>query len=74
MEKLNKIQSISFLDEEMIIEINDLKYNIALAQVSKKLLHATAEERKKYEISPANYGIHWTLIDEDLSINELLKM
>ena len=58
----------------MIIEIDELKYNIDLNQVSKKLIHATAEERNKYEISPANYGIHWTLIDEDLSINELLKM
>lgn len=74
MEKLNKIQSISFQDEEMIIEIDDLKYNINLTKVSKKLLHATAEERNRYEISPANYGIHWALIDEDLSIKGLLKL
>ncbi len=73
MEKLNKIQSISFQDEEMIIEIDELKYNIDLNQVSKKLLHATAEERNKYEISPSNYGIHWSMIDEDLSIERLLK-
>ena len=54
-------------------EIDELKYNIDQNQVSKKLLHATAEERNKYEISPSNYGIHWSMIDEDLSIERLLK-
>nr|WP_253276482.1 DUF2442 domain-containing protein [Synechococcus sp. PCC 6312] len=27
-----------------------------------------------YQVSPAGYGIHWPLIDEDLSINGLLRI
>ncbi|MFZ9242817.1 MAG: DUF2442 domain-containing protein, partial [Sediminibacterium sp.] len=34
---------------------------------------ATKEERNQFEISPANYGIHWPLIDEDLSIKGLIN-
>lgn len=70
---MSNIQSISFQKEEMIIEIDNLKYNINLKKVSEKLFNATAEERNNYEISPANYGIHWPLIDEDLSIKGIIE-
>jgi hypothetical protein len=30
-------------------------------------------ERNEFKISPSGYGIHWSLLDEDLSINGLLK-
>ncbi len=30
-------------------------------------------ERAMYRISPSGYGIHWPLIDEDLSINGILR-
>jgi len=35
------------------------------------LQHASAEERAQYEIMPM--GIHWPLLDEDLSIAGILK-
>ena len=34
--------------------------------------NASDIERKIYEISPSGYGIHWPLLDEDLSIDGLL--
>lgn len=37
-----------------------------------RLLSATIEERAKWESSAAGHGIHWPLIDEDLSIEGLL--
>ena len=46
---------------------------MALDIVSPKLKFASADERNFYKISPSGYGIHWPLIDEDLSINALLK-
>jgi hypothetical protein len=36
------------------------------------LLHASEIERTTFEISPSGYGIHWPLIDEDISIDGLL--
>ena len=33
---------------------------------------ASDEERNNFEISPSGYGIHWPLLDEDISIDGLL--
>ena len=40
---------------------------------SKRLASATEQERMNAELSPGGYGIHWPLIDEDLSVNGLLR-
>ena len=37
-------------------------------------INTSDEERNTYEISPSGYGIHWSLIDEDLSIDGLLEI
>jgi len=34
-----------------------------------KLKNATAQERSVWEIAAAGYGIHWPLVDEDLSVD-----
>ena len=67
------IESIIFKQNSMIIYINGIEYCFELDKVSSKLLNATSIERNEYQISPANYGIHWPLIDEDLSIKKLLE-
>jgi hypothetical protein len=36
------------------------------------LAQASDAELKHFEISPSGYGIHWPLIDEDISIDGLL--
>jgi len=56
----------------MIINIEGKEYTFKLADISEKLANASSIERNKYEISPSAYGIHWPLIDEDLSIDGLL--
>jgi hypothetical protein len=38
-----------------------------------RLLHATSQERKNWEIAGAGYGIHWPDLDEDLSVEGLLR-
>ncbi len=38
-----------------------------------RLLHATPEQRAKWEVAGAGYGIHWPEIDEDLSTEGLLR-
>ena len=67
------IESIIFKQNSMIIYINGIEHFFELDKVSSKLLNATSIERNEYQISPANYGIHWPLIDEDLSIKKLLE-
>jgi hypothetical protein len=46
---------------------------LKLSDVSRKLANATVSEREDFKISPSGYGIHWRLLDEDLSINGLLS-
>lgn len=38
-----------------------------------RLLDATPEQRKNWQISGGDYGIHWPDIDEDLSTEGLLR-
>ena len=44
----------------------------SLRDISKALFQASKIERNAFEVSPSGYGIHWTIIDEDLSIDGLL--
>ncbi len=37
-----------------------------------RLRRATARERKKWELVGGGLGIHWPLIDEDISVENLL--
>ncbi|MBE2234900.1 MAG: DUF2442 domain-containing protein [Anaerolinea sp.] len=38
-----------------------------------RLLHATPQERDHWKVAGAGYGIHWPDIDEDLSVEGLLR-
>jgi len=38
-----------------------------------RLLHATPQQRSNCRIAGAGYGIHWPEIDEDLSVEGLLR-
>ncbi|MEN9942158.1 MAG: hypothetical protein RLZZ91_159 [Bacteroidota bacterium] len=70
----HKIESIKF-DQDFIylnIDGNDIK--VALDTLSMKLKSADEYQRMFYKISPSGYGIHWPLIDEDLSIEGILKL
>ena len=37
-----------------------------------RLLHATPEQRSKFELSGGGTGIHWDQLDEDISVAGLL--
>ena len=74
MHTTHKIESIKF-DQDFIylnIDGNDIK--VALDTLSMKLKSADEYRRMFYKISPSGYGIHWPLIDEDLSIEGILKL
>ena len=69
-----KIKQIIFRDEYLLIEFEHDKIKIPIATASKKLLAANDLERNFYKVSPSGYGIHWPLIDEDLSVNGLMQL
>ncbi len=74
MEKAYHITLVNFYNEYFIIEVDDQLYKFLIKDISNKLFTATSEQRNSYRITPSGYGIHWNLLDEDLSINGLLKL
>lgn len=70
----HKIEDITFDKETMFLKVDGKTLSIPLENVSKKLLTADQTKRGLYTISPSGYGIHWPLIDEDLSIDNLTKV
>ena len=72
MNKHHEIEKVLFKDEVMFLTVDGKEYSFVLADISRRLAKATPAERAVYEISPSGYGIHWPLVDEDLSIDGLL--
>ncbi len=72
MNKCRKIEKVSFLKEKLVLKVDNREYTFPLADISKRLVDASRAERENYEVSPSGYGIHWPLIDEDLSIDGLI--
>ena len=69
-----KIDEISFNNKSLVIKLNGITYTISLEKASGKLAKASDMERGLYKVSPSGYGIHWPLIDEDLSVEALIKL
>ena len=72
MNKYHRVENVQFQGEKLKIRVDGEEYEFELSTISEKLANASEIERKKYQISPSEYGIHWPLIDEDLSIDGLL--
>jgi hypothetical protein len=49
-------------------------YEFQLTEISRKLANASDPERNRFEASPSGHGIHWPLLDGDLSIDGLLGL
>ena len=72
MKKLHDISDLKFEDGFLVITIDGEPKRFQLKEVSPVLEKASEEERSNFEISPSGYGIHWPLLDEDISIDGLL--
>ncbi|MBP6054860.1 DUF2442 domain-containing protein [Aquirufa regiilacus] len=65
------IREIRFEGDMIIIQGEEKSIKTAIADISQKLMHASSIERNTYKISPSGFGVHWPLIDEDLSFPNL---
>ncbi len=72
MKTYHDIENLHFSGEYMIITIDGQEKRFKIGEISPALQKASQHERNAYEISPSGYGIHWPLIDEDISIDGLL--
>ena len=74
MGKSNNItNSVKVENGFLIIERNGKSFRFELKNISERLSKATEEQLNRFTVSPSGYGIHWSLIDEDISIPSLLN-
>jgi len=72
MERVHNIEDIHFDGDMLCLTIDGKGYRFNLKECSSALLKATQKERNQFVISGSGYGIHWPLVDEDLSIDGLM--
>lgn len=70
---LHHIETAVFEGNIIRIKIDGQFIELPIEKVSVKLANASEIERNYFKISPSGYGIHWPLIDEDLSVDAFLK-
>jgi hypothetical protein len=74
MEKAYNVSDLKFENDFLILIVDNQLIKLKISDISEKLVKASDLERKDFIVSPSGYGIHWRLLDEDLSINGLLKL
>ncbi|MQM29183.1 MAG: hypothetical protein CRU78_00955 [Candidatus Accumulibacter phosphatis] len=72
MKKHHEVDGIAIERGVLSLVVDGQRIQRDLKQISPALAAATEEAQKEFEVSPSGYGIHWTLIDEDISIDGLL--
>ena len=69
----HKIENASVTGKTLRLYIDGKLYSFDLSKISERLRRASEQEASNFRVSPSGYGIHWPLLDEDLSIDGLLK-
>jgi hypothetical protein len=68
-----RVAGVSFDVERLIVDLMDGRTIAVPLAWYPRLLDATPEQRADWEVAGAGYGIHWPQIDEDLSVEGLLR-
>ena len=72
MEMHHKVENVHVDKGILYLTVDGNNIQHKLNELSPLLATANKEEQKAIEVSPSGYGIHWPLIDEDISIDGLL--
>jgi hypothetical protein len=72
MKRHHDVRNVVFEGDFMVLTIDDEERRFLLREISASLHNASDRERTAFEISPSGYGIRWSLLDEDISIDGLL--
>lgn len=68
-----RIQDVHISADTLTVDIMDGR-SISVPLVwYPRLFHATRAQRAKWKICGGGYGVHWDEIDEDLSVEGLLR-
>lgn len=65
--------AVTLDDDELTVELADGRRLSVPLSWYPRLLHATPAQRKNWRITGEGRGIHWPDLDEDLSVEGLLR-
>ena len=68
-----RVSGVSFDADRLIVDLMDGRTIAVPLAWYPRLLEASPEQRSNWEIAGAGFGIHWPQIDEDLSVEGLLR-
>lgn len=71
-EKFHIIEKVNIQQDTLSLVVDGSFIQRNLKDLSPRLANANKNEQQQFDISPSGYGIHWPLIDEDISIDALL--
>jgi hypothetical protein len=66
-------RTVTFYERLIYLMIDNKSYRIRREDCSHRLAKANPAQRKRFDVAPSGYGIHWPEIDEDLAITPLLQ-
>ena len=69
---LTEATTVAVTEETLTAELSDGRTISAPLAWSPRLVHATPEERGNWELIGGGQGIHWSDLDEDISVENLL--
>jgi hypothetical protein len=68
-----RVRDVHITEDTLAVDLADGRTIIVPLTWYPRLLNATMEQRSRWKVSGAGYGIHWPDIDEDLSTEGLLR-
>lgn len=73
MEKLFEISHVTLKGYQLSFKVNGTSVTCDLAEMSDVLAPAGEEQVANMIVDPVGVGFHWPALDEDLSVNGILK-
>lgn len=68
-----RVREVRFDADRIVVDLMDGRTIAVPLAYYPRLFQATPQQRAHWEIAGAGYGIHWPDIDEDLSVEGLLR-
>lgn len=68
-----RVAGVSFDADRLIVDLMDGRTIAVPLAWYPRLFAATPDQRAKWELAGAGYGLHWPDLDEDLSVEGLLR-
>jgi len=68
-----RAQRVEITDDELVVHLRDGRKVSAPLAWFPRLLHATLDQRREWELLGDGEGIRWPQLDEDLSVGGLLR-